>query len=345
MKNALKQLFTGIVGFFLAASLFIESPQPETLATPQENADAAKTVIPEAAETTNSDPKETTDTKTDGPRDNKETDIYLRKLVHIVDEPSTNPSHTTWEAIHSLQSLVELGDEAVPGIAWVLDRDHEVHYNWYHQPIDVFGISHRTLPRNLKRVRRADVLFPSQSKPKLQYGFPLSLRLGLIEALERIGGPYAEEALLTRVREAEREIELAYSIKGLQVVAPDYHTDEIKERIKSVLNVPETIFHTDELEIAARRYLIGINTALENAISIAKKNEGPVNEGIPYKDDDAKHHRPVVMSSIFDTTRNLELEKRSQLESALDRGLEYLDIKHKDGGTVGSDALSTKETP
>ena len=332
MKNALKQLFTGIVGFFLAAILFIEPPQPETVTPSTGDQQAANTVIPETTEATSKKSEAKDDTNSEGPRDNKETDIYLRKLVHIVDEPTTNPSHTTWEAIHSLQSLVELGDEAVPGIAWVLDRDHEVDYNWYRQPIDVFGISHRILPRNIKRVHRADVLFPSQNQPKLQYGFPLSLRLGLIQALERIGGPYAEEALLTRVREAKREIELAYSIKALQVVAPDFHTEEIQARIKSVLSAPETIYHTDELELAARRFLVGINTALQNALSIAKKNGGPVNEGIPYKDldDESKHQLPVVMSSIFDTTRNLELESRSKLETAIDQGLKYLDIEHKD---------------
>ncbi len=280
MKNALKQLFTGVVGFFLAAILFIEAPEPDT-AAPEEVIETAQTVLPES--TPEATKKKTSDSTSEdgGPYDNKETDTYLRKLVHIVDEPTTHPGHTTWQAIHILQSLVELGEEAVPGIAWVLDRDYEVHYNWYKQPIDVFGISHRILPRNIKKVRRADVLFPNQDKPNLHYGFPLSLRLGLIEALERIGGPHAEEAFLTRVRSSKKEIELAYAIKGLQVVAPDYHTVEIMERIKEILSVPETVYHTEELEIAARRYLVGINVALNNALEIAKKNEGPVNDGIP----------------------------------------------------------------
>ncbi len=332
MKNALKQLFTGVVGFFLAAILFIESPEPNTAPpeNPVETAKTAKTVMPEASaeaaneQTTSSEPEQ------DGPRDNKETDTYLRTLVHIADEPTNHPGHRTWKAIHSLQSLVELGDEAVPGIAWVLDRDYEVQYNWYQQPIDVFGVSHRLLPRNIKKLRRADVLFPNQDKPNLHYGFPLSLRLGLIEALERIGGPYAEEALLTRVRKATKEIELAYAIKGLQIVAPDFHTMEIMERIEQILGVPETVYHTDELEIAARRYLVGINDALKLALEVAKKNEGPINEGIPYKDlgDDAKNRLPVVMSRIFDTTRNLELDQASELEYVIDRGLKYLDIEH-----------------
>lgn len=332
MKNALKQLFMGVVGFFLAAILFIDTPEPNTKA-PEEATESAKAVLPEPAPEASAKDRSPSSSEKEGPHDNKETDKYLRELVHIVDKPTSHPGHRTWKAIHSLQSLVELGEEAIPGIAWILDRDYEVEYNWYQQPIDVFGISHRILPRNIKKVRRAEVLFPNQDKPNLHYGFPLSLRLGLIEVLERIGGPHAEEALLKRIREAKKEIELAYAIKGLQVVAPDYHTVEIMERIKSLLDVPETIYHTDELEIAARRYLVGLNTALSKALEIAKKNGGPVNEGIPYKDlgDEAKNRLPVVMSSIFDTTRNLELDAPSELEYVIDRGLKYLDIEHKEG--------------
>lgn len=329
MKNTLKQLFTGIIGFFLAAILFISDPPPESENALEETLVSAPEIIP----TPKTEVETEQGSETEGPRDNKKSDDYLRELVHIVDEPTTKPGHTTWKAIYNLQCLVELGDEAIPGIAWILDRDYEVNYNWYQQPIDIFGVSHRLLPRNIKRVRRADVLFPNQDKPNLHYGFPLSLRLGLIEVLERIGGPYAEEALLKRVREAKKEIELAYAIKGLQVVAPDYHTVEITKRIQEILGIPETVYHTDELEIAARRYLVGINDALKKANIAAKKHEGPVNKGIPYKDldDEAKNRLPVVMSSIFDTTRNLELDAPSELEYAIDRGLKFLELEHKEG--------------
>ena len=338
MKSKLKQIFAATVGFCLAAIIFIESPN-KTAQKPAASATSPVTETPtetkEAAPPTQGEELTTPGgprrVKHDpnGPVDNKQTDEHLRALVHIADKPTQHPGHRTWLAIYHLQAMVELGEEAVPGIAWVLDRDYEIEFNWYKQPVDVFGISHRVLPRNIQKVRHADMLFPDQEKPNLHYGFPLSLRLGLIEALERIGGPHAEEALLARMRKSTKEIELAYSIKGLQVVSPDYHTAEIRERIKSLLSDPNTIFHNSELEIAARRYLVGLNQALDNAAKIAKEHEGPVNEGIPYKDlkDEGKNRLPVVMSSIFDTTRNLELDAPSQLEYKINRGLEYLDLK------------------
>ncbi len=326
MKSLIKQLFAILVGLCLGAILFLDDPTPEPVAQSTPNP------APSAQAPTEGPNPDAAAAASEEKSADELTTEYLRALAHIVDEPSNKPGHTTWKAIYNLQSLVELGPGAVPGIAWLLDRDYEVEYNWYAQPIDVFGISHRLLPRNIKRVRRADVLFPNQDKPNLHYGFPLSLRLGLIEVLERIGGPEAEAALLTRLRSAGKEIELAYSIKGLQVVAPDAHTPEIMTRIKEVLDQRAAVYQTDELEIAARRYLVGINDALNKALEIAKKNEGPVNEGIPYKDSDKTqaNRLPVVMSSIFDTTRNLELDAPSELEYVIDRGLKFLDLEHKD---------------
>ena len=329
MKNTLKQLFAGLVGFFLAAIVLINDGPP-TEHRPLNEQETQRAVIPPS---TDSQPSSTAgdESGTDPGelRDNKKADEYLRALVHIKDEQSTNPGHTTWWAVYNLQSLVELGEEAIPGIVWVLEREHELFFDWYQQPVDVFGASHRRLPRNLDRVERTTVLFPNRAKPNLHSGFPVSLRLGLIETLERIGGPHAESALLTLLRNTERELELAFIVRGLQIVAADFHTDEIMSRITTVLEGNQDTSEYTDLDMAARRYLLGLSSALNKLKQELTQKGGPVNRGIPYRDKEETSKPPAVtMSSIFDSKQNLELETGSVLQSTIDRGLKFMELEH-----------------
>lgn len=330
MKNTLKQLFAGLVGFFLAAIVLInDGPPAEHRSLDDQGKQSA--VIPPPSDSPTKAASADSESNPGELRDNKKTDEYLRALVHIMDEPSTNPGHTTWWAIYNLQCLVELGEEAIPGIAWALDRQHEVPFDWYQQTVDVFGVSHRKLPSNLDRVERTTILFPNRTKPSLHSGIPLSLRLGLIETLERIGGPHAESALLTLLRKTEKEIELAFIVRGLQIVAADFHTNEIMSRITNVLENEQDTSGYSDLDAAARRYLVGLSSALNKVEQELTTKSKKVNRGIPYKDHkETSKPQEVTMSSIFDSKQNLELEKGSVLQSTIDRGLKFMDLEHEE---------------
>src|SRR5581483_5756561 len=101
---------------------------------------------------------------------------------------------STRRLVHAFESLIDAGPAAIPAIRAFLARNQDVEYE---------GM----------RTRRDGTI-------TLEFAVPLSLRMGLLEATKRIGGPEAEKLLADTLRTSGRGIEVAYLARALEDMAP-----------------------------------------------------------------------------------------------------------------------------
>ncbi|HVU09267.1 MAG TPA: hypothetical protein VHG89_12060 [Verrucomicrobiae bacterium] len=107
-------------------------------------------------------------------------------------------------------------------------------------------------PRNLQNLRTDWVA-------------PPSLRLGLVGALQEIGGPEAEQALAEMLSSTARGVEVAYLARVLDEMAPGKYRDAACAAAKELLLNPPAVDDPDRLDNLSEGYLFGVLEMFQDA--------------------------------------------------------------------------------
>ena len=183
----------------------------------------------------------------------------LEKLVKLRPEDSEDSRNRGMrQVIYHLQMLVELGDPSLPVIRDFLRQNKDVDY--VNDVVNAAG----------EHIRRgSSTSFASRQATQTDFFMPPSLRLGLIDVLDQIGGEQAQGILAEQLDTTGRAIEVAYIARVLQEEAPDKYRDNALKAAKELLANPPAIDQPNRFDENAKAYLFQV-LAMYNDTSFAK---------------------------------------------------------------------------
>jgi len=181
----------------------------------------------------------------------------LLKLSPVVGEESRN--RVFRQIVHQLQSLTDLGPEALPVIQAFLKENKDIDY------------SSDVLNESGERVNRAG--FNSRVLTRTDFLVPPSLRLGLVDVLDQVGGEAAQGILAEVLDSTGRGVEVAYIARVLQEEAPDKYRDNALKAARELLANPPPVDQPNRLDENARAYLYSV-LAMYGDVSFAETAQG-----------------------------------------------------------------------
>jgi hypothetical protein len=144
------------------------------------------------------------------------------------------------------ESLAEQGDTAVPHIRDFLRKMEDVDFI-----IDQH--SEKDIDKEKEHWRSRMVNVP------LEFEYPPSLRIGLIEILAEIGGPDAQDAIAEVLTSSGRGFEVAYSANKLRsMLGKDAYRDEALNVAHDLLTDPIDIVGGNKFDAASKQYLFAV---------------------------------------------------------------------------------------
>ena len=183
----------------------------------------------------------------------------LEKLVKLRPEDSDDSRNRALrQVIYHLQMLVELGETALPVIRDFLKQNKDMDY-----VNDVVNAAGEPIRRG------SSTSFASRQATQTDFFMPPSLRLGLIDVLDQIGGEQAQGILAEQLDTTGRAIEVAYIARVLQEEAPDKYRDNALKAAKELLASPPAIDQPNRFDENAKAYLFQV-LAMYNDTSFAK---------------------------------------------------------------------------
>lgn len=212
-------------------------------------------------------------------------DQIMERLKSL--HPSSEKQKNLREIMFHFQSLVAHKDNAVPAISRYLALNEDISYNFNDSGRGPFGSARRAdtptqaattqgrgeLPPSNNRqgrqgrgsgaeqgdVRQSFGRFArTETNPTLEFFLPPSLRIGLIDVLNDIGGSAAENALSEVLKNSGRGVEIALTSHYLEQIAPGRYTEISIGAAKELIpNLPE-IENPDRQDQNAKGYLYGI---------------------------------------------------------------------------------------
>jgi hypothetical protein len=162
----------------------------------------------------------------------------LLKLNPSVGEEARNRIFR--QIVHHLQMLVDLGPEALPVVQVFLQQNKDVDY--VSEPLNESG----------ERIRTG---FTSRFVARTDFLVPPSLRLGLVDVLDQIGGEEAEAVLAEVLDTSGRGVEVAYVARVLEETNPGKYRDNALKAAKDLLANPPSIDLPNRIDDNARAYL------------------------------------------------------------------------------------------
>jgi hypothetical protein len=144
------------------------------------------------------------------------------------------------QIVHHLQMLVDLGPEALPVVQSFLQQNKDVDY--VSEPLNESG----------ERIRTG---FTSRFVARTDFLVPPSLRLGLVDVLDQIGGEEAEAVLAEVLDTSGRGVEVAYVARVLEETNPGKYRDNALKAAKDLLANPPSIDLPNRIDDNARAYL------------------------------------------------------------------------------------------
>ncbi|MBI5802642.1 MAG: hypothetical protein HZA92_18205 [Verrucomicrobia bacterium] len=157
---------------------------------------------------------------------------------------SSQPSPRQMKRIlHEFESLVDAGEAALPAIRAFLDRNEDLDFQ----------------TAGFKGSRDGNV--------QTDFLMPPSLRLGLFDALRRIGGAQSEAMLADVLKTTARGVEVAYLARVLQEIAPNKHRDAAIAAAKDLLANP--VAEAAALDKNDRNYLYGVLAFFNDSSQVA----------------------------------------------------------------------------
>jgi len=144
------------------------------------------------------------------------------------------------------ESLAEQGDTAVPHIRDFLRKMEDVDFI-----IDQRSEKDIDKEKEHWRSRLVNV--------SLEFEYPPSLRIGLIEILAEIGGPDAQDAIAEVLTSSGRGFEVAYSANKLRsMLGKDAYRDEALNVAHDLLTDPIDIVGGNKFDAASKQYLFAV---------------------------------------------------------------------------------------
>lgn len=171
--------------------------------------------------------------------------ILARLLGFKSAAPGQNqpPNRQLKRLLHEFEGLVDAGEAALPAIRAFLARNEDFEFQG--------GV--------LKGSRDGNV--------PTDFLTPPSLRLGLFDALRRIGGAQAEAMLADVLKTTARGVEVAYLARVLEEIAPGRHRDTAIAAAKDLLANP--VAEAAALDKNDRNYLYGVLAFFNDASQVA----------------------------------------------------------------------------
>jgi hypothetical protein len=160
------------------------------------------------------------------------------------------------QVVHLLESLVDLGPEAVPAIREFLVKFEDVDYSAEARDDDKDGL--REFDAKAAAERATPGASAGRSLARLDTVLPPSLRLGLVQVLREMGGDAAEQVLAEMLGTSGRGVEVAYIAKALQEIAPNKYRDIAIAAAKDLLANPPAIDRPNRLDENAKNFLYGV---------------------------------------------------------------------------------------
>ena len=180
----------------------------------------------------------------------------LSRLNPETSEESRN--HVLRQVVYNLQLLASLGEEALPVIHAFLKQNRDMDYS-----VDVLNAAG-------ERVGRAAASsWASRNVALTDFLVPPSLRLGLIDVLDQIGGESAQTILAEVLDTTGRGVEVAHIARVLQREAPGKYRDNALKAAKELLANPPPIDQPNRIDDNARAYLYQV-LAMHNDTSFAQ---------------------------------------------------------------------------
>lgn len=144
------------------------------------------------------------------------------------------------QIVHHVQMLVDLGPDALPVVQAFLRQNKDVDYAG--EPLNESG----------ERIRSG---FSSRYVARTDFLVPPSLRLGLVDALDQIGGDEAIAILAEVLDTSGRGVEVAYIARVLEETNPGKYRDNALKAAKDLLANPPSIDLPNRIDDNARAYL------------------------------------------------------------------------------------------
>jgi hypothetical protein len=238
----------------------------------------------------------------------------LEKLVKLNPNAGEESRNRTFrQIVYHLQMLVDLGPEALPVIHGFLKQNKDVDY------------SGEMLNEAGERVSRGG--FASRNSARTDFLVPPSLRLGLVDVLDQIGGEDSEGILAELLDTTGRGVEVAYIARLLQEVAPDKFRDNALRAAKDLLSNPPAIDQPNRLDENARGYLYQVlamyndTSFAENAQALLVTPEGRVDrQALAYLNNTLKEQS---VSSLYAAYKNPRLTNQTERGNIMNAVLNY----------------------
>jgi hypothetical protein len=222
-------------------------------------------------------------------------------------------NQTLRQVVYYLELLGHHGSAALPVI-----RD------FLAQNIDVDYASPEAAARESGERSRSRFV-ASRASARTDYLVPPSLRLGLLDVLERIGGPDAEQILANTLRTTGRGVEVAYLARILQELAPDRYRELAVGAAKELLLRPPDIENPNRLDDNARNYLYQVLAMFDDtsfadvAQGVLVTPEGRIDrQALNYLNSSLKEAAvPALYAAYKDPRLTNQWEKANILNQAL----------------------------
>jgi hypothetical protein len=227
----------------------------------------------------------------------------IDELIHIGDALFQDERHRQWRIVYHLEQLVDLGEKAIPEIHTFLQRNEDIQF-----------------PQGQSAaMERLEMPSKFIVKPL----FPSSLRLGLLEVLERIGGEIAEASLVEVLQVSGRGSEIALAAQILEEIAPGKYASEVTIAARELLNEP-----VQGVDAQTRAYLfrllneLGDESFLEQAKTQLIFEDGQLDlEALSYVMETEGEN---AMESVFNAFQNSEVLGLSDRIALAKHGLEFV---------------------
>jgi hypothetical protein len=239
-------------------------------------------------------------------------DQIIQALIQIRPETSDDTrNRTIRRIIHHFQLLAELGPEAVPPIREFLGRNQDVDYT----PEDLSETGERASRGRLG----------ARNQVRTDFLVPPSLRLGLVDVLDQIGGDASEEIMGQMLATSGRGVEVAYLARLLQENFPNKYRDVAVTAAKDLLSNPPTVDQPNRLDENARAYLYevlamyGDTSYAENAQHALVTPDGRIDrQALTYLTKTLKEQAvPTIQAAYINPRLTNQWEKSTLLSAAL----------------------------
>lgn len=222
--------------------------------------------------------------------------------------------------VHELESLVDLGPEALPAIREFLGKFEDVDYSGeVHDELD--------LPRegdSKERVPPVPGLAAARPGQRLDGILAPSLRLAVVQVLKEIGGDSAEQVLAEMLSTSGRPVEVAYVAKALQDIVPNKYRDIAVAAAKDLLSNPPAIDRPNRLDDEGKNFLYGVlsmyndQTLATNAHNILVTQDGRVDRtALTYLTSTLKEDSVPALYQAFKDSRVTNIWERASLVSQI----------------------------